>query len=175
VYTMRGSVFFKESPDQDWKPYSETIGEYILPDRHRIRVTMLYRGFEDPRSDVIRIGGKLYIKRPDGEWRVDVLRQGPNINENPDEGTVEYRDLGYEPIGGKKVLKVQKTTQKTSEKDGVKVERNTVELDWIDVENRRVLKEERITDSTVGQPYRYLRTLTIYDYVSKVTIEAPVK
>ena len=175
AFTMRLSVFSKETNEQAWKRYSETISEFINPDRSRIRVTMWYRGFEDQRTNVIRIGEKIYIKHPDGHWRTDVYRlvKGMDDKDSKDEGVVEYRNLGYEIIEGKRLLMVQKSTRREFIKDGLKFQITSVQKDWIDDGKRRTVKTEFIFDSPIEQPYRFMRSVTEYDYDTKISIERP--
>ncbi len=176
-FTMRLSVFSKESSNQAWRRYSQTISEFINPNRSRIRVTMWYRGFEDPRSDVIKIGEKIYSKNPDGHWRKDVYRvvKGMDNENSKDEGVVEYRNLGNEIIGGKRLLVVQKSSKREILKDNSKFQITDVQKDWVDVGKRRTVKSESILDSPSGQPYRFMRFVTVYDYETPIKIEAPIK
>jgi hypothetical protein len=171
VVTLRTLAYFKETADGVWKPYSVTIWERIKPDRERQRVTMWYRGFEEPRTDFIRIGDKAYSKHPDGKWYEQPYRVGTAVP-SPPAKFAEYRHLGYEMLAGRKVTIIQKTTQKKSEKDGVKVTGKIVLTDWIDETNRRTIKSESVDDSA-GQSYAYMRLVWEYDYESKVSIEPP--
>ncbi len=175
AFTIRLSVTSKETSNQIWKRYSETISEFIKPDRSRIRVIMWYRGFEDPRSDVIRIDEKVYSLHPDGHWRTDVYRlvKGMDNKDAKEDGVVEYRNLGYEVIEGKRLLVVQKSSKREVLKDGSKVQVASVQKDWIDDGKRRTVKTEFIIDSSIDQPYRFLRSVTEYDYDTLIKIEAP--
>lgn len=158
---------------------SRTVYDHGPDGAMRIAVSRTSNGVET-RSETIRIGGSVYTRQNESEWRkIEVSSgQGSGIGSGRGSGTqgtpprieTEYAYLGKHRINGQKADRYRKTITTTSSIAERKLIRTFVEEYWYREDGMLL----RMASEDTIPPNKY-RTTTEYDYSTTIKIEPPIE
>jgi hypothetical protein len=164
---------------------SKAVMEYAQPLASRL----LYE-FDSPtvkmRQETIRINGKTYTRKDNGEWRLSSDSENPNkpVADRKFvtvEEQTEYKALGSEVLNNLKASVYAKIEKKKLVHEADKREMfSTISTKyWLD-EDGGIMKEEILTENLLksernpaGMTFRNLRT-RIWEFDPNIKIEAPI-
>jgi len=79
-----------------WKPMSLDVMEYDHPGKRRSYMVDTGRGETKPSTEWIFIDDKIYVKRPNMDWRIEEQKAWSGISPTSQTIKIEYIDLGTE-------------------------------------------------------------------------------
>ncbi|HMJ08853.1 MAG TPA: hypothetical protein VK468_07600 [Pyrinomonadaceae bacterium] len=170
-YRVSRITEFCEKENCIWKPVSSDVMEYDHPGKRRSFMIDTGRGETKPSTEWIFIDNKIYVKRPNMDWRIEEQKIRDGNDQTSQTIKIEYKDLGAEIKGLDEMRVLLRTAHWRVTLNGEESENIQAIKAWIDQTGRLKKQEYLLTDSRRGST----KLTMFYEVDPSIKVEAPIK